>query len=661
MNIPEHFYEPEVRDGFYVPSEMKRYWAAMLTVLGEIDRVCRRHGLKYFAEYGTLIGAVRHRGYIPWDDDFDISMLREDYMVFLKVAEQELPPGYKVLSIYNDHRSHTFLGRVVNLDFISTERDFLSANHNCPYATGVDIFPIDHFEYDDGVNEYRKILISGFDEMAAVVDEEETKLENLPPEIRERIDYLCNESKMRIENGKYIRQQLFIMSDRLSALFDKSAKYVCHSYFWERYDSQVYPKEYFENTMSLPFEYTSISVPVAYDSILTECYGPGYMTPIRSGGVHDFPLYSVQREYMRQAVGKVYYPEYEWSEDDIKKSPVVTPDREKKEIVFLVVSPKYWKYMEKEWSKYVDSPEWDVYVIPIPYYSKIEYNSHDRLYYDTAGFPDYVPLTGFDAYDFDNRLPEKIVIQNPYDDYDSAVSVHPRFYTSLLRQITNELIYIPYFMTDDYDESDERSVIVSRYYIRVPGVTRADRVIVQSENIRDRYIKELTDFAGEDTKTVWEKRITADPSIAPDEECIGLYAEEVPDDWWKYLVDDAGEGKKVLIYRVNVGNLVVHRQKYLEKMDRVFMIFEENREKISILWHVSPDSLTLLKEHYPNLYMEFSNRIERFKRDELGIYLESDDITKAVAVADAYFGDRDIGLYDVRSLGKPVMIQNIEI
>ncbi len=661
MIIPEQFYEPEVRDGFYVPSQMKRYWAAMITVLEQIDRICRNHGLKFFADYGTLIGAVRHGGYIPWDDDFDISMLREDYMVFLKVAEKELPPGYKVLSIYNDHRSHTFLARVVNYDLISTEAGFLRANHNCPYATGVDIFPIDHFEYDDGINEYRKLLISGFDQIADMVDEEETDINNLPEEVRERIDYLCNESRTRIENGKYIKQQLLIMSDRLAAVFDKDATHVCHSYFWERRNFQIYPKEYYANTVMLPFEYTYIPAPVAYDSILTECYGPAYITPVRSGGVHDYPLYSVQREYMREAVGRVYYPEYVFSDDDLKRQPVAAPQRDRKEMVFLPFSPKYWKFMEKEWAKYAESPEWDVYVIPIPYYTKKEYNGHDKVKYDVIGYPEYVSLTAFDKYDFDTRLPERIVIQNPYDDYDSAISVHPRFYTDLLKQITQELVYIPYFATDDYGTDDQRSVIVSSYFIRVPGVTRADKVILFSDNMRARYIEELTAFAGEDTRTVWEERITADPSIAPDEECIGLLAEDVPGDWWKYLTNEAGEGIKVLLYHVNPGTLVVYGQRYFDKMDRVFEILAPNRDQMTVLWHMSPEAVSLLQTEYPDLGKKLREKIEWFKQEEMGIYLESDVITKAVAVADAYYGDRDNVMYRVMKLGKPVMIQNVEI
>ena len=661
MNIPEEFYEPEVRDGFYVPSEMKRYWAVILTVLDEIDRVCKKHGLKYFADYGTLIGAVRHGGFIPWDDDLDVSMLREDYMTFLKIAEKELPPGYKVLSIYNNSKSKTFLGRVVNMDFISMEEQFLKVNHNCPYATGVDIFPIDHFDYDESVNEYQKILIRGFDEIAAAVDEDEKDINNLPADLRDKLEYLCKQSKLKIENGKPLKQQILIFSDRLYSIFGQDSPYVAHMYFWEMNNSQVYPKRFYDNAVRLPFENTMIPVPIMYDKILSSCYGPGYMEPVRKGGIHDYPLYTIQREYMREAAGRVYYPEYSFTAEDLNRPSVPAVNRARKEMVFLPFSPKYWKYMEKEWAKYAGSSEWDVYVIPIPYYRKREYGEHATLCYEAAGYPEYVALTGFDAYDFDTRLPERIVIQNPYDDYDNAISVHPRFYTDLLRCITKELVYIPYFMTDEYDSSDERSVIVSGYYIRVPGVTRADKVIVQSDIIRDHYIEELTAFAGEDTKTTWEERIVSDSSIAPDKEEIGLYEDEVPDEWWKYLIDENGDGRKVLLYHVNVSDIAEHGEKYFDKMERVFDIFEQNLEKMSILWHVNADTPHVLETYFPELFERYARMYDRFVKTDLGIYMESDDLHKPVAVADAYFGDRDAIMYRVRKLGKPVMIQNVEI
>ena len=69
MEFSKEYFWDEVRDGFYVSGIMKRSLAAQMEVLGEIDKVCKRHNIRWFADCGTLLGAVRHGGVIPWDDE----------------------------------------------------------------------------------------------------------------------------------------------------------------------------------------------------------------------------------------------------------------------------------------------------------------------------------------------------------------------------------------------------------------------------------------------------------------------------------------------------------------------------------------------------------------------------------------------------------------
>ena len=81
------------------PEELRKVQLLELKVLKEIKRVCTKHDIKYFLTGGTLIGAARHKGFVPWDDDFDICMLRDDYNRFLTEGVSRLPEGYAVFNL----------------------------------------------------------------------------------------------------------------------------------------------------------------------------------------------------------------------------------------------------------------------------------------------------------------------------------------------------------------------------------------------------------------------------------------------------------------------------------------------------------------------------------------------------------------------------------
>ena len=147
MEISNSYLEDEVREGFFVPSIMKRAWAVELQVLEELDKVCQRHGISWFAEWGTLLGAVRHQGFIPWDDDIDVVMFRKDYEHFLQVAH-ELPEGFKVLNLRTQPGFQYFLSRVVAKPRICFEEEHLEKYNGFPYIAGLDIFVRDYIAAD---------------------------------------------------------------------------------------------------------------------------------------------------------------------------------------------------------------------------------------------------------------------------------------------------------------------------------------------------------------------------------------------------------------------------------------------------------------------------------------------------------------------------------
>ena len=161
LEFPENYFEGEVREGFYVEPLMKRAWAAQLEVLEHVKLVCKRHDIKFFADYGTILGAVRHKGFIPWDDDMDIAMLREDLMRFIRYAKEELPESYLVINCYDyPEYINTVIVRLVNSDAIRLDEEFLNEYHGFPFACGLDIFPLDYIPRDETEREMQRDLLS---------------------------------------------------------------------------------------------------------------------------------------------------------------------------------------------------------------------------------------------------------------------------------------------------------------------------------------------------------------------------------------------------------------------------------------------------------------------------------------------------------------------
>ena len=93
-NKNDDFLKEENRDGYIVSPLMKKVWSVELDLLSELDRVCKKYDIKYYAAFGTLLGAVRNKGFIPWDDDIDVCMLRDDYARLKEVAKDEFSGKY---------------------------------------------------------------------------------------------------------------------------------------------------------------------------------------------------------------------------------------------------------------------------------------------------------------------------------------------------------------------------------------------------------------------------------------------------------------------------------------------------------------------------------------------------------------------------------------
>lgn len=148
IELPEHFLEEEVRCGYTVSEQMKKVWAVELDLFKELQRVCDKYDIKYFAAGGTLLGAVRHKGFIPWDDDLDIVMLREEYDKLCGVAETEFKHPYFFQTQYTDKgtlRGHAQLRNSLTTALLKGEESHGEYNK----GIFIDIFPLDNVVDDE--------------------------------------------------------------------------------------------------------------------------------------------------------------------------------------------------------------------------------------------------------------------------------------------------------------------------------------------------------------------------------------------------------------------------------------------------------------------------------------------------------------------------------
>lgn len=141
--IPESFFNEEIRDGYTVSKKMKEIWAVQLDLFAEFDRVCKKHGIIYVASGGTLLGAVRHHGYIPWDDDIDIMLMRDQYVKLCQIAPSEFKHPFFFQTEETEPGFHRWFARLRNSETTAILEWENSYHPKYNQGIFIDIFPMD--------------------------------------------------------------------------------------------------------------------------------------------------------------------------------------------------------------------------------------------------------------------------------------------------------------------------------------------------------------------------------------------------------------------------------------------------------------------------------------------------------------------------------------
>ena len=335
----------------------------------------------------------------------------------------------------------------------------------------------------------------------------------------------------------------------------------------------------------------------------------------------------------------------------------------KREVVFLPYKASMWDSLESVWKAAREDPDCDAYVIPIPYYTKDPNGNFGQEHYEGDQYPEYVPVTRYEDYNFAGRHPDMIFIHNAYDECNYVTSVHPFFYSKNLKKFTDKLIYIPYFILEEIEPDNKAAINGMSHLITIPGMIHADKVIVQSEKMRQIYVDVMTEctkgtVAG---RKYWEEKILGLGSPKMDRVMDTRKDQvEIPKEWRKVIEKEDGSWKKVIFYNTSVSALIRYGETMLAKMRDVFEVFRENQEEIALLWRPHPLIRATIESMLPQLWEEYEGIVREYRAAGWGIYDDTADVDRAIALCDGYYGDPSSVVRLCREVGKPVMIQALE-
>lgn len=524
LSFPDSFFEDEVRDGFFVSGHIKRAWAAELKTLAALDAVCKKHHIRWFMDFGTLLGAVRHQGFVPWDDDMDICMLRSDYEK-LFVFRDELPEGYMLLDPRIRKGYHSPFAELVNRDFLDFSPEIMQTVAGFPYVAGVDIYILDNVPDDAEEREAWAQEISIIRILGEMFEEKNRSgLQN--PDVQDMILFFLE---------KY--QQTPDMTDESSI---QQALYTAMVYAYQQYQDEethqlVYANEWLENrahycfdrsvfdrTKWLTFEGFQLPAADGCTAMLENVYGPHYMSPVRTGAAHDYPFYErYQGAALQYAVGKQIYAAFHYSYtpevcatkirawDKMPADPVSQPVCQKKKALFIIAKTGHWEAAGPLWKACREDPDYAVTVLQVPYGYRLADGSCPGYSYDSKPLPAYAEaVRALPEVNEAVMSPEWDVIFTSYgeDGFGAAVQLSEEWWTDRLRQHCRRLVYVPWFYLDEIKADEPVPMKAASFFVNLPGLVFADLVLMQSEAMKEIYQKTLsTDMP--DCRENWDEKL----------------------------------------------------------------------------------------------------------------------------------------------------------
>lgn len=288
----KHFLEEESRCGHIVTSKMKKLWSVQIGCLEELKKICAKHEIRYYVSGGTLLGAIRHKGYIPWDDDLDVVMFKDDYDRFCEVASIELTAPYFFQNYQTTEGYGPGMSRIRNSETTSCttyEYGMVTEDYNC--GVFIDIFPmfgVERSYWKRKIQAVRifvnRLNIAAYENFRkAVLSRRKVCFMNPLVLLWMFIRHFTNHKKVSLS---------FLKACSMAKDFDEVGL-LSFSGFNKKW---IWKKKWYDDIIIMPFEYTEVVCPRNYDEILRQQFGD-YHVFKKGTAVHNMKVSDPETPY----------------------------------------------------------------------------------------------------------------------------------------------------------------------------------------------------------------------------------------------------------------------------------------------------------------------------------------------------------------------------
>ena len=300
ISIPDDFLKQEVRCGYTVSKKMKEIWAVQLDLYAEFERVCKKHDIKFVASGGTMLGAVRHHGYIPWDDDMDLMMTRGEYEKLCIIGPQEFKHPYFFQTEETEPGFHRWFARLRNSETtaIQSKEESMGLKYN--QGIFIDIFPLDNVVDDTTL--YQKQIkkcsiyfrLYNFLHMIefSVVEKTDSYVKR---NIRKLLQVLFSKAIRDLQLTRRVYNKLDKAYQQYN---DAETEYVSLISFQIKNMGHAICRKDMDQIVYTDFEFFKMPIIVNYDEHLKRKYGD-YMTPLNNPNYHGDIFFDTDHGYLQ--------------------------------------------------------------------------------------------------------------------------------------------------------------------------------------------------------------------------------------------------------------------------------------------------------------------------------------------------------------------------